>query len=147
MLLSWGVGSTWEQQPGLQEDIKMDTFPTIRALAPSRLPTSRWMPCLPIIKSGPGIPAITQCLTQTPPHPVTAPRAQRTARVRLCRCLVSMYRRQPHSPGLEETRQVRAASNPLRKGRKMEAINTQTGLLGSREGHEVCSKLSRDRRK
>ena len=25
----------------------------------------------------------------------------------------------------------------------MEAINTQTGLLGSREGHEVCSKLSR----
>ena len=25
----------------------------------------------------------------------------------------------------------------------MEAINAQTGLLGSREGHEVCSKLSR----
>ena len=25
----------------------------------------------------------------------------------------------------------------------MEAINTQNGLLGSREGHEVCSKLSR----
>ena len=29
----------------------------------------------------------------------------------------------------------------------MEAINAQTGLLGSREGHEVCIKLSRDRRK
>ena len=56
------------------------------------------MPCLPIIKSGPGMPAITQHLTQTLPHPVTAPRAQRTARVRLCRCLVSMCREGNGSP-------------------------------------------------
>ena len=41
MLHSWGVGSTWERQPGLQEGIKVEKFPTTRALAPSGLPTSR----------------------------------------------------------------------------------------------------------
>lgn len=48
-------------------------------------------------------------------------------------------------PGRNKTG-VSSQQPPKERKKKMEAINTQTGLLGSREGHEVCSKLSRVQR-
>lgn len=53
----------------------------------------------------------------------------------------SVCRRRPHSAGSGETRQMKAVNTAIGKGRKREAVSTQTGFPGSREGGEVCSNV------
>ena len=143
-LLSWGVGA-----PGNSTQVSKSALKWRRFLLPGH-----WLPqdCPPV-----AYPAnhqkwprgtrhhTTSDSNTTPPCRWSQDAKSSQSEALQMPCEHGQWRR--HPAGLEETRQIWAASLPLRKGRNMGAINTQTGLLTAREGHEVCSKLSRDRRR
>ena len=99
------------------------------------------MPCLPKWPRGTSHHTTSDSNTTPPCHCSKGAKSSQSEALQMPR---EHGQWQPHPAGLEETRQMWAASLPLRKGRNMGAINTQIGLLTAREGHEVCSKLSRD---
>lgn len=81
-----------------------------------------------------------QCLTQTPFHLVASYQcAQEGSKSQPLQMTSLQAQKGSHSAGLGEITQIWAFSTTLGKESNREAVNTQSGFAGWREGYNVCS--------